>query len=127
MNPGGIRTNMKIIIDLSGLNTEDKVLHKFGEVFEFGGPGGNIPANGPNQGKGWGFNWDAMNDSFRSLGKGGIWGTSKKFNFPLEIEIINYQEFQESNTKGFQIMQEILKDQAEEYSKEGKILKIIYS
>ena len=108
---------MKILIDLSGLKTEEEVLRKWGDVFNFGGA----------DEKGWGLNWDAFNDCLRELEDGGIWGTSKKFTFPLEIEIANYKEFKNADAKEFDIMKDILQYQMEEYSKQHKMLKIHYS
>ena len=118
---------MRIIINLSGLKTKEEILHKFGEVFEFGGPDGNIPVKSPDQGNGWGFNWDAMNDSFRSLEEGGIWGTSKKFTFPLKIEISNYNKFKENDSESFRILKEILDDQIKGYKQEGKVVEVVFS
>ena len=65
---------MEIFIDLKGLRTKQEVLTKLGEVFEFGGPGpeANVPVVGALDGKGWGMNWDAFNDSLRHLEKSGI-------------------------------------------------------
>lgn len=118
---------MKIVVDLSGLRTKEEILHKFGEIFEFGGPGGNIPPSSLTPEKGWGFNWDAMNDCFRYLDVGGILGTSKEFSFPLEIEISNYQEFKEANPEGFRVLKEILEDLPKAYEQDEKVIKVIFS
>ena len=111
---------MEIIVDLEGLKTKQEVLLKFGEVFEFGGPDGNVPVEAINAGKGWGINWDAMNDSLSHLEAGGIWGTSKKFMFPLYMKVVNYQDFAKNDPEGFTILEDILKISAERYHKEHK-------
>ncbi len=117
---------MKVVVDLLGLKTERDVLLKFGEVFEFGGPDGNIPARGNVHGIGWGCNWDAMNDSLYSLEEGGIWATSKKFSFPLEIEVTNFKEFEENDPRRFQTLKEILDTHINEYQKEGKVMSVTF-
>lgn len=116
---------MKIKIDLKGLKTEDAVLHKFGELFEFGGPNGNISTGATNERKGWGLNWDAFNDSLYLIEEGGIWGTSKQFKFPLEIELSNLEEFKNNDPKSFKILMEILDDHIAARAKEGKVLKVV--
>lgn len=118
---------MKVIVDLSRLRTKGEILRKFGEVFEFGGPEGNIPPSMLTEGKGWGINWDAMNDCLRYLEEGGIWGTSKKFSFPLEIEVSNYKEFKDAEPEGFQILKEILDHQTKEHKRDEKVMKVVFS
>jgi hypothetical protein len=115
---------MVVTVDLSGLTTEKEILCKFGEVFEFGGPDGNVPVTSPEQGRGWGMNWNALNDSFRSLEEGGIWGTSKQFAFPLEIVVEHCGELQEADPDTFRILKEILYAHVGEYAEQGKILRI---
>ena len=118
---------MKTIIDLSGITNKDGVLGAFGETFEFGGPNGNVPVTDPAQKTGWGMNWDALTDCMRSLEEGGIWETSKKFEFPLEIDIQNSMEFQTQSPEDFQTLQEILQNLTEEYAVAGKVLKVAYA
>lgn len=118
---------MKTVVDLSGLKTSGEVLSRFGEIFEFGGPNGNIKISTTEQRNGWGLNWDAFNDSLRYLEKGGIWGTSKKFEFPLEIELINSGEFQNDDPKSFDILKDIMRNRAEEYAKKDKMLTVKYA
>jgi hypothetical protein len=105
----------QVIIDLSGIINKDQLLKKLGEVFEFGGPGGNIPVSSLNAGKGWGLNWDALNDSLMYLSIGGIWGTSRKFMFPLIVVFKNSHELQKNEKESFEILREILKDSVSKY------------
>lgn len=117
---------MQVEVDLSDLNTTREVLYKFGEVFEFGGPNGNVPVVSPTQGNGWGLNWDALNDSLFYIESGGIWGTSKKVVLPIEIKIMNCKLFERNDSDGFRILQEILDTHVERNRKDGKIMKVSY-
>ncbi len=112
--------NNQIIIDLSGVRNQVQILHKLGEIFEFGGPNGNISVSSPTAGKGWGLNWDALNDSLRYLDTGGIWGTSKKFEFPLKIVFENSRELQENEKESFKTLKEILEDTIKYHKSEGR-------
>jgi hypothetical protein len=113
---------MDVVIDLKGCKDEKSVLLKFGEVLVLGGPDGNIPAQADVNGKGWGINWDALNDSLKELENGGIWGTSPKFQFPLKITVKNYQEFKKNQPDKFQILMEILASQISYYSRFNKVI-----
>jgi hypothetical protein len=116
---------MQVTIDLKGLKTKEEVLHTFGEVFQLGGgPEGNIPVAANTTGKGWGMNWDALADSMSYLDTGGMWGTSRKFEFPLTITVVNVQDFQENDSRGFSTLEEILDATKEQYAKKNKILKV---
>ncbi|MFH1443633.1 MAG: barstar family protein [Candidatus Micrarchaeota archaeon] len=94
---------MEIHVDLFGCKDSEDVQLRFGEIFQFGGPKGNIAAKADVMDIGWGINWDAFIDCLRDLEVGGIWGSAKKVVFPLKIKILNYQEFLALDTKGFQI------------------------
>ena len=87
---------MLLILDLKKCTTSIQVLKNFGEFFEFGGKGGNINVKAINAMEGWGINWDALNDSMHYLDKGGIWGNSKIFTFPLHLKVINCSAFQQN-------------------------------
>lgn len=113
---------MQVIVDLKGLTTDEEILYKFGEVFELGGPDTNQTLTNSS---GWGQNWDALNDSLSHLNTGGIWGTGKKFTFPLVIEIQNSEEFQKNSTKGFLILKDILNTKVEEYKNHDQSLLVI--
>lgn len=117
---------MKITIDLNDATTKNEVLLKFGKTLELGGPNGNHPVSTDST-SGWGLNWSALEDSLRYLEDGGIWGTSKKYDFPLELEIINYESYKTLDAEGFETLQEILKDTVTNYSQEGKDLKVSYT
>jgi Barstar (barnase inhibitor) len=100
----------QIIIDLTGIKNKEQVLFKLGDFFEFGGPNGNHSVSLKDK-SGWGLNWDALNDSLRVLEIGGIWGTSKKFEFPLKIIFDNSHELQESDPATFKTLNDILEQE----------------
>lgn len=111
---------MKQLIDLKNCDTEEKVLSKIGEILDLGGTVGNNK-------KGWGHNWNALNDSLSYLDVGGIWGSSKILEFPLELVFTNFQSFQEKEPNGFKTLVEILEDKAELYKKSGQLFSFIFS
>lgn len=117
----------KQIVDLKNSDDAKEVLLAFGEAFEFGGPDGNVSAIKNVDDKGWGVNWNAFNDCLRYLEDGGIWLTSKKFPMPLEIQIINFHNFEKHDPSGFQIMKDILSGHEKEYGQKGKHLKVTYN
>ncbi len=110
--------NNQIVIDLSGINNKDQLLHKLGDIFEFGGKTGNFPASHESK-AGWGMNWDALNDSLDYLATGGIWGTSKKLRFPLKVVFENSDKLQESDKKSFEILKEIFEGHSNKYKAEN--------
>jgi RNAse (barnase) inhibitor barstar len=97
---------MKIIIDLAGVRDKTTLLTKLEKELGLS----NL-----------GFNWDALNDCLRDLAVGGL---SKKFEFPLQIEFINWQELASCSGEDWEILKEILAEQ-EEDKKDGS-LKINY-
>ena len=115
---------MNEAIDLRGLKTDKEVFQKFGEVFEFCDPQSDQTYTEADRG-GWGQNWDAFNDCLGYLDVGGISGNSKKFDFPLTIEVLNSEEFQKNNPKGFSILKDILERTVDFYKREGKLLQVI--
>ena len=116
--------NNQIIIDLLGIENKEQVLFKLGEVFEFGVPQENVPISSTTIGKGWGLNWDALIDSLRYLATGGIWGTSKKFEFPLKVVIENSRELQENEKESFETLKEILEDAVKDYKSKKEELSV---
>jgi hypothetical protein len=118
---------MEIRVDLFGCKDSKDVLLRFGEILQFGGPKGNVPARANINNIGWGINWNAFNDSLRDLEVGGIWGSAKKVEFPLKLIISNYQDFSKSEPKEFKILKEILEEHQKEYVKEGKKLQVVFS
>ena len=108
-----------IVVDLAGLRSEKDVLLAFGSAFEFGGPGGNKSAARAGPGEGWGMNWNAMNDSICFLREGGIWGTSRRFHFPLTLRILNSDGFRVTDPRGFSILLDILETAKQFYASEG--------
>ena len=115
---------MEIHVDLFGCRNKLDVLLRFGEILQFGGPKGNVPAKSDIMDKGWGLNWDAFNDCLRDLETGGIWGTSEKVRFPFTLIIHNYGEF--AKNQDFKILKDILKDQQEDYNNQGKEFEVIF-
>jgi hypothetical protein len=76
---------MFVEISLSGAKSKSEVLEIIGDSLEFGGPEGNVPSS-PDEKIGWGFNWDALSNCLRMLSSGGIWGDSRRFDFPLVLQ-----------------------------------------
>ncbi len=112
----------RVEIDLKEIRNKDALLRNLGEVFEFGGPEGNHPVT--EEGTGWGMGWDGLEDALGALDTGGIWGTAKKFGFPLEITFLNTQDLKESEPESFTLFQQILDDCIAEYAEEEKILTV---
>jgi hypothetical protein len=108
-----------IEIDLSNVETKQDLLLRFGEVLELGGPNGNFQIKRRGARKGWGVNWDALLDSLCCLDSGGIWGTSKRLEFPLTLVVTNYQRYQELKPKEMQVLREILGHVAAIYAQHG--------
>jgi hypothetical protein len=82
-----------VSIDLSTATSEGDLISALGGALQFGGPSplDNVcVSDAPGQSRGHGFNWDAVIDCCRDLDKGGIWGTSKVFRFPLVLEFRNW-------------------------------------
>jgi hypothetical protein len=110
---------MQVQIDLKHIKSKQDLLRKLGAELELGGPNGNVPAS--MDGKGWGMNWDALKDSLTCLDTGGIWGTSKRSDFPLKLVLINYESFAQNSPKDFRILMEILETVIGFYSRQGKV------
>jgi len=107
---------MLVQIDLKHVKSKMDLLKEFGDKLELGGPNGNVPVTGSMRGRGWGLNWDALNDSLCCLDSGGIWGTSKRFEFPLKLVIMNHQVYLRHDPEGFRTLVEILEDVKGSYS-----------
>lgn len=105
-----------VILDLAGLTTKEQVFGKFEEIFEF-------HVMGLEGGKTWGMNWDALADCMRHLEDG---STSKKFNFPLKIEIHNWTDFKNSEDENFSKLAEILETVKNECRNQAKELEIMF-
>ena len=113
----------EIEIDLSSCETSEQVLLKIGGILELGGPNGNFkcqPYIYGKPGRGWGVNWDALNDSLSYLDTGGIWGSSKKFLFPLKLIFLNWLIFKKKSPEQFRILEDILHTKKILYAKHNK-------
>lgn len=106
----------KVEIDLGNIDGKEKLLKLFGEIFELGGPNGNVDCSSAEK-KGWGINWDALNDSLSYLDAGGIWGNSKRFTFPLHVYITHYKKFEQEHPRDSKILIEILVNKVEQYKR----------
>jgi RNAse (barnase) inhibitor barstar len=71
--------------------------------------------------KPWGNNWDALSDCLRDLHTGGFTNT---YEFPLTIEVTNWNAFSDASEPDFLMFKEILEEQVAEYAKEGLDLSI---
>lgn len=71
----------------------------------------------------WGNNWDALNDCLRDLDSGGY---TKKYDFPLEIELINWRQFESKSPTDFKLFKEILNNQISEHSNFDKSLTVSF-
>lgn len=111
-------------IDLQGIHTKEQLLSKIGEVFELGGPDGNIPVEAGSN-KGWGMNYDALHDSLGCLEEGGIWGTSKKFTFPLKVTFANAGAYKSEHPEDFKTLIEIFKSVSQKYEADGADVKAV--
>ncbi len=103
----------QLTIDLSGIKSEAQILHKLGAALDLGGTSGG----------GWGMNWDGLNGALQYLETGGIWGTSKVFEFPLTIVFENSRSLKENDKRTFRSLMEILEQTAEQYKRDNKIFK----
>ncbi len=111
-----------IEVDLAGIDNKDALLQKLGDVFEFGGPGGNHPVT--EDGAGWGMSWDALEDALGALDTGGIWGKGKKLEFPLEIVFLHSSDIKDKDPESFILFKQIIDDCVSEYAEEEKILSV---
>ena len=105
-----------VVVDLRGVRSTAQLMDAFGEALELGGPNGNVQVERPSDGMGWGKNWDALLDSLMYLDTGGIWGTSRKLRFPLQLELRNLSEYRAIDQKGFATLMEILENVRERYA-----------
>jgi hypothetical protein len=110
---------MLVEISFSGAKSKSEVLEIIGDSLEFGGPEGNVRFN-PDEKIGWGLNWDALSDCLRMLSSGGIWGTSRRFDFPLVFQFMDHGEFKTSSPADFQVLISILESTKEYYLEQDK-------
>jgi RNAse (barnase) inhibitor barstar len=103
-------------VDLAGVRSTQQLMDVFGEAFALGGPNGNVHVQSPTDGKGWGRNWNALLDSLTCLDTGGIWGTSRKLRFPLQLELKNLATYRAADPGGFATLMEVLEDARERYA-----------
>jgi RNAse (barnase) inhibitor barstar len=55
-------------------------------------------------------------DSLTCLDTGGIWGTSRKHRFPLQLELKNLATYRAADPGGFATLMEVLEDARERYA-----------
>ncbi len=103
-------------IDLAGVVDARSLLARLGESLELGGPDGNHRVSDPNTTTGWGMNWDALADCLSCLETGGIWGTSRRHQFPMCLRLENVDELQEENPEALATLEGILKEAQTKYS-----------
>ena len=111
----------KVVVDLGQVDSVEKLLNCLGETFEFGGPNGNVPVTSVNEFRGWGQNWDALLDCLCCLDSGGIWGTSRRFAFPLQVRFTNSASLGGNDPVAFRVLAEILAETQETYAAESMI------
>jgi hypothetical protein len=114
-----------VSVDLIGATSEEALIAALGRALQFGGPmpEDNICAtDAPDDNRGYGFNWNAVIDCFRYVGEGGIWGTSRAFNFPLSLLFINSTHLSREQGSPLQTMMEVLKIVADEASADGRLI-----
>ena len=114
----------KVVIDLSLCTSEEELLRAFGKAFEFGGPDGNHKTCVGDH-SGWGMNWAALEDSLSCVDSGGIWGSSRKFAFPLALELTNTATIHEVGESYFARLIDILRATEKTYEREGLTFKFI--
>ena len=101
----------EVVIDLSGTRGKGDVIRALGGAFEFGGPSAtdNVAASGIDDShRGYGQNWDAVIDCFRDLDNGGIWGTSRRFQFPLLVIFKNWAHLESLDGNALSDLKEVL-------------------
>jgi hypothetical protein len=112
-----------IDIDISTIPTDVALLERLGEVFEFGGPDGNVRYRTGMGSKGWGINWNALHDSLSYLDTGGIWGTSRIPKFPLCVRFLGCESYKARNPEGFSILEDILLGKETAYDLQGLVFR----
>lgn len=100
-----------VTVSLSGCSAKQDIFVRFGEIFEFGGPNANHLVR---KNTGWGMSWDALQDSLREVGNGGIWGTSKRFQFPLHVQI---EHCRRMDSTALDTLKDVLQQAQEEHGK----------
>jgi hypothetical protein len=105
-----------IAVDLEGVQSTPELMDVFGEALELGGPSGNARVQSPADGRGWGKNWNALLDGLTCLDTGGIWGTSRKLRFPLQLELKNLATYRAADPGGFATLIEVLEDTRQRYA-----------
>jgi hypothetical protein len=105
-----------IAVDLEGVRSTPELMDVFGEALELGGPSGNVDVQSPADGRGWGKNWNALLDSLTCLDTGGIWGTSRRLRFPLQLDVKNLATYRAADPGGFATFIEVLEDARQRYA-----------
>ncbi len=120
---------MNVHIDLIGCEDDEDTLIRIGEVLQLGGPKGNInidqlKTEGERLNKGWGMNWDALDDILYCLGE---WDKMNyKIKFPLSIYFHNHEYLKKKNSKAFNNLMEIFENHKNILNKKGDNLEIFF-
>jgi hypothetical protein len=114
-------------IDLSGVVTEEQLVGCLGAALELGGPDDHGSAPSPSSRSGWGRNWNALADSLCYLDSGGIWGTSRRFAFPLILRFTNSQDLRSRNPSSLAILVDILQGVRAKYAEHSMQFHVEFS
>ena len=113
----------RVIINLENVASGQELFEAVGERLEFDGSPEHAAAMAP--GDGWGRNWNALSDCLADLDVGGVFGTSRKFQFPLTLVITNPEQLQSSEPYAWNTFWEILGDTKAFYAKHGKVFDFV--
>lgn len=108
-----------VLIDLGPVRSTDQLMEVLGIALELGGPNGNVEVQRPTDGQGWGKNWNALLDSLMYLDTGGIWGTSRRLHFPLQLEFQNSSLYRNTDPQGYAALSEVLESARKQYAVSG--------
>ena len=115
-----------VTIDFAGASSEEDLIRALGGALQFGGPNprDNIPTtDAPGQNRGFGFNWNAVIDCCRNLESGGIWGTSRLFQFPLLLVLRNWAHLKGVAGEPLGTLKQVLDIVANESRADGRELR----
>jgi hypothetical protein len=115
-----------VTIDLASAISEEDLIRALGGALQFGGPNpsDNIPtSDAPSENRGFGLNWNAVTDCCRDLHRGGIWGTSRVFQFPLVLVFRNWAHLRSAPGDSLATLNKVLSNVADESRLDGRELR----